>query len=130
MSLNWLHLPFHLTRHPHRHRAHADNYRDGALQDGVHDCDYDKQFAEKRCRSLLEVIKSACKGAVVLQWEWGNPSRELVCGQPLSNLVLWTIGNHPLNGELSVCWHRRVKPVDCSEVVLKHMELAPCALLF
>ena len=63
------------------------------MQAGAHDCDYNKQFDEKRCRLLLNLANiPACGGAVALHYDWGNPPREAICGAAQGNLVLWSIG--------------------------------------
>ena len=76
------------------------NYRNGALKEGVLDCDHNKQFDEKRCRTLLESPKSACGGAVMLRHLNGNPSLGDVCEAPIpGNLTLWSIGSHQISYE-------------------------------
>lgn len=77
----------------------AGNYRNGALQEGARNCDYNKQFEEKECRLLLRFTTPVCDGAVTLRYDWGNPPLDKVCAQPLpDSLVFWSIGNHPVNG--------------------------------
>ena len=83
----------HTRRSSSGGRACAGDYQHGAMQAGAHDCDYNKQFDEKRCRLLLNVANiSACGGAVALHYDWGNPPREAVCDADQGNLVLWSIG--------------------------------------
>lgn len=63
------------------------------MQAGAHDCDYNKQFDEKRCRLLLNLANiPACDGAMALHYDWGNPPREAICDAAQGNLVLWSIG--------------------------------------
>ena len=67
---------------------------------GEHDCDFDAQFEWKVCRAKLDVSATVCGGAVSLRYDWGNPSIDDVCRQPLpDSLVLWSVGNHALGGE-------------------------------
>ena len=83
----------HLGADPQANPGSAGDYRHGAMQAGAHDCDYNKQFDEKRCRLLLNLANiPACDGAVALHYDWGNPPREAICDAAQGNLVLWSIG--------------------------------------
>ena len=69
----------------------------------MQDCDYNNQFSQQRCREKLNYTTSVCDGTVTLKYGYHHPPVEMVCGQPvLDSLALWTIGNHPLNGDFLV----------------------------
>ncbi|KAK9833262.1 hypothetical protein WJX81_000764 [Elliptochloris bilobata] len=73
------------------------DYQHGALQADADDCDYNKQFDEKRCRMLLNLDNmTVCGGAVALHYKWGGLSQADLCEAERSKLVLWSIGNHIL----------------------------------
>lgn len=80
------------------------NYRHGALEEGEHTCDFNAQFEEKRCRLKLRLSSTVCNDTVTLRYDPANPTLESICKQPPDSLVLWSMGNHPLNGEsLRLC---------------------------
>ena len=66
----------------------------------MHDCDFNKQFDEKRCRTLLTHKKSVCGGVATLHYRDVNPSLNDVCAAPLPGmLTLWSMGGHQLSPE-------------------------------
>ena len=80
------------------------NYRHGALEEGEHTCEFNAQFEEKRCRLKLRLSSTVCNDTVTLRYDTANPTLESICKQPPDSLVLWSMGNHPLNGEsLRLC---------------------------
>ena len=77
----------------------AGNYKDGALEEGEHTCDFNAQFEERRCRLKLQLDATLCNDSVRLSCVGGNPPLDMVCSQPLpDSLTLWSIGNHFIAG--------------------------------
>ncbi len=78
----------------------AGNYKDGALEEGEHTCDFNAQFEERRCRLKLQLDATLCNDSVRLSFVGGNPPLDMVCNQPLpDSLTLWSIGNHFIAGK-------------------------------
>ena len=52
----------------------------------------------------LRFDSMVCNDTISLGYINANPTLEMACKQPPDSLVLWSIGNHPLDGEsLRLC---------------------------